>query len=141
MQANAAESPDLFRALKGGGTNLGIATRFDLYTHPEHRVWCSLKVYNAADSERVMAAGVEIQKRMEEDDRMGFFLTVQPNMLIAGMLYRGKAPSPSAFDAFDSIEPMAIAMPDTMGTQHSLAQVLGTGLGGQLKFVPNSFEI
>lgn len=136
VHANTIENPDLFRAMKASATNLGIATRFDLYTHLEHRVWCTVKVYSAADSERVMAAGVEIQRRMEEDDRIAFFLSIQPNMFMAGMLYRGQEPSPSTFDAFDAIEPTAVAIPAAMSTQHSLAKVLGMGLGSKLRSVP-----
>ncbi|KAH8425263.1 FAD-binding oxidoreductase [Aspergillus melleus] len=34
VNANANENADLHRALKGGGSNFGIVTRFDLETHP-----------------------------------------------------------------------------------------------------------
>ncbi|KAJ6258555.1 Bifunctional solanapyrone synthase [Drechslerella dactyloides] len=34
VNANARENSDLFRALKGGSSNFGIVTRFDLYTFP-----------------------------------------------------------------------------------------------------------
>lgn len=132
-QANATENPDLFRALKGGSTNLGIATRFELFTYAEHRVWCTLKVYDASDSERVLAAAIEIQRRMEEDNRIAFFLTIQAKMLIAGMLYRGEEPPASVFDVFDSIEPLMVPMPGTLSTQFLLAKTLSSGIHGQMK--------
>ena len=69
-----------------------------------------------------MKASVEVQKAMEHDDRIGFFLPVNPGFLVAGMLYREGASFPDVFHAFDGIEPMTIAVPETNGTQLSVAR-------------------
>ncbi|KAF4457080.1 hypothetical protein F53441_868 [Fusarium austroafricanum] len=37
INANKDQNPDLFLALKGGGNNFGVVTRFDLQTVPSHR--------------------------------------------------------------------------------------------------------
>ena len=39
VNANIAENPDLYRALKGGGNNFGIVTRFDLRTFSQGKLW------------------------------------------------------------------------------------------------------
>ena len=39
VNANASSSSDLYRALKGGGNNLGIVTRFDFKTFPQGDIW------------------------------------------------------------------------------------------------------
>ncbi|TVY84863.1 Bifunctional solanapyrone synthase [Lachnellula suecica] len=36
---NQQSSPDLYFALRGGGNNFGIVTRFDLEMHPQGQVW------------------------------------------------------------------------------------------------------
>lgn len=94
-------------------------TRFDLYSDPEYRVWYKFVVYNASDADRVIKASVEVQKAMEEDDRIGFFLVVNAGFFVAGMLYRGQTTFPAIFHAFDGIEPMMTAVPETQGSQLS----------------------
>ena len=107
-------------------------TRFDLYTNPDYRVWYTFKVYSASDSEHVMKASMEVQKAMEDDGRIGFFLSVNPGFLIAGMLYRGECTaSPSVFHVFDDITPMTIAVPPTNGTQLSAAKA--SSMEGKIK--------
>ena len=101
---------------------IGIVTRFDLYTYPDYRVWYTFKVYNISDISQVMKASVEVQNAMEDDDRIGFFLSVNAGFFVAGMLYRGWTDFPSVFYAFDSITPMTIAVPETNGTQLSAAR-------------------
>ena len=107
-------------------------TRFDLYTYPDYRVWYTFKVYKASDAGRVMKASLEVQKAMEEDDRIGFFLSINAGFFVAGMLYRGESTTaPSVFSAFDDIAPMTIAVPDTNGTQLSLAKA--SSMEGKIK--------
>ncbi|KAH7349080.1 hypothetical protein BKA66DRAFT_516624 [Pyrenochaeta sp. MPI-SDFR-AT-0127] len=39
LQANAKENTDLFWALKGGSNNFGVATRYDLQTYPNSKMY------------------------------------------------------------------------------------------------------
>ncbi|KAE9370896.1 FAD-binding domain-containing protein [Stipitochalara longipes BDJ] len=122
--ANANENSDLFRVLKGGGTNFGIVTRFDLFTQPEYRVWSTLKAYNPADVVQVMNATISIQTAMDQDDKIGLFVSALKDMFVVGCLYRGWDVPPKTFEAFDAITEVAILMPETKGTQKSLARAL-----------------
>lgn len=82
-------------------------------------MWYTFVVYNAGDVQQVMKAFVKVQKAMESDDRIGAFLSVNANFLVVGMLYRGGTAYPPVFRAFDGITPMAVAVPETTGTQLS----------------------
>ncbi|KAF2803576.1 FAD-binding domain-containing protein [Mytilinidion resinicola] len=122
VNANATENIDLFRALKGGGSNFGIVTQFDLHTYPDYRVWYTFRVYSAEHTDRVMEAYVKVQEAMEIDDRIGFFLSINAGFLVAGMLYRGSTRPGSAFRAFDGISIMSTPVPERYGTQLSVAR-------------------
>lgn len=45
INANASENADLWRALRGGGNNLGVVTRFDLRTFPQGPFWGGAVLY------------------------------------------------------------------------------------------------
>jgi len=55
---NVTESsdPDLFVALKGGGNNFGIVTRFTFKTYPQTQVWGASLAYNSSYIDRVIQA-------------------------------------------------------------------------------------
>jgi len=103
--------------------NIGIVTRFDMKTFPGSELWFQFVVYSTSDKVAVMAATVKVQEAMLLDDRIGFFLTDSPGTLTAGMIYRGEKSSPTAFEAFDSITPLMVAVPPTSGTFKSCAVI------------------
>jgi len=70
-----------------------------------------------------MKAAVEIENAMEHDDKIGFFLSVAPGTLTAGLLYRGEVDFPEVFRAFDGIPILMEAVPPTNGTQLDVAKV------------------
>ncbi|PYI36245.1 FAD-binding domain-containing protein [Aspergillus indologenus CBS 114.80] len=45
VQANATDNPSLWTALRGGGNNFGIVTRFDLRTFPQDSFWAGVTYY------------------------------------------------------------------------------------------------
>ncbi|RYP13801.1 hypothetical protein DL767_010580 [Monosporascus sp. MG133] len=47
VNANAEENPDLFKALKGGGNNFGVVTRFDMRTFTQGPFWGGAVFYFA----------------------------------------------------------------------------------------------
>ncbi|KAF5875551.1 putative fad binding domain protein [Botrytis fragariae] len=46
---NAHDNPDLYWALRGGGNNFGIVTRFDLQTYPQGPAWGGQNYYLFSD--------------------------------------------------------------------------------------------
>ena len=55
LRASATEHPDLFWAIRGGGGNFGVVTRFEFRLHPVGPdVLSGLIVYSAADAKNVL---------------------------------------------------------------------------------------
>lgn len=46
VNANSTSHDDLYRALKGGSSNFGIVTRFDLNTLPNTPLWGGIRTYD-----------------------------------------------------------------------------------------------
>lgn len=53
ININTKDNPDLFRALKKGGSNWGILKRFDLYTYTYYEVQHPFKICSISDTEQV----------------------------------------------------------------------------------------
>lgn len=102
-------------------------TRYDLYTHPNYQVWYTFVIYSASESAAVLAATVQVQQAMAKDSRVGFFLSVNGGVFVAGMIYLGWVNStPAAFSAFNAITPLAVAVPPTNGTAYSVSVAAST---------------
>lgn len=56
VEVNAEENADLFVALKGGGGNFGIVTRYDLETFDTDLIWTLSKEYPASAGEPFVGA-------------------------------------------------------------------------------------
>ncbi|OJJ72078.1 hypothetical protein ASPBRDRAFT_43473 [Aspergillus brasiliensis CBS 101740] len=124
---NAADKPDLFRALKGGGSNFGIVTAFELETHPLIKVQYTINLYNPEDHVAINQATVSVQQAMEEDPKIGLFTNFNNGFVAVGLFY-GDHPAepPKAFEPFHSLKSlMTTAVPSTNGTILSLAQAMG----------------
>ncbi|KAF1960714.1 FAD-binding domain-containing protein [Byssothecium circinans] len=66
VQANADENPELFRALKGGGMNFGIVTRFDAQAMPAVDLAYGQHVMAANNSLPVIDAVVDFTEHAEQ---------------------------------------------------------------------------
>lgn len=56
VEANAEENSDLFTALRGGGGNFGIVTRFDVETFETKPIWVWNKEYPESAGEQMIGA-------------------------------------------------------------------------------------
>ncbi|KAB8267307.1 6-hydroxy-D-nicotine oxidase [Aspergillus minisclerotigenes] len=127
INTNANENADLHRVLKGGGSNYGIVTRFDLETHPLINVQYTINLYSPDDHVEINKATVAVQKAMEDDPKIGLFTNFNNGFVAVGLLY-GDTPAepPSAFESFYNLKGlMTTALPTTNGTLLSLAQAMG----------------
>lgn len=55
VQANTKNNSDLFWALKGGSSNFGLVTRFDMETIPSRKVWAGTWTVAAKYIDRFLA--------------------------------------------------------------------------------------
>ncbi|PYI05444.1 6-hydroxy-D-nicotine oxidase [Aspergillus sclerotiicarbonarius CBS 121057] len=127
INANANENSDLYRALKGGGSNFGIVTRFDLETYPLINVQYTINLYNPEDHLAINQATVAVQQAMEEDPKIGMFTNFNNGFVAVGLFY-GDHPAepPKAFEPFHNLKSLlTTVLPSTNGTLLSLAQAMG----------------
>lgn len=108
-------------------TVVGIVTRFDIRVHQTWRVWYSLNLYSPADYKEVLNATVQVQSAMEKDKNIGFFLNVNPTIIIAGLLYAEWTTAPAAFAPFAQLNSLGAYLPETNGTIASLAASINIG--------------
>lgn len=67
VQANSRENPDLFKALKGGGSNFGIVTRFDFKTMKNSDVYGGLVFHPWKYREQLADSLVEVIGQIEDN--------------------------------------------------------------------------
>lgn len=123
--ANAALNSDLFWALKGGGPNFGIVTRFDLNTVPVGQIWYQVTVYSVDQAHEVLDAFVEWQNDGASDVKSTVALIMGLQSITVGLIYSEPTEQPSAFAPFYSLTALAVAVPGTIGTNGSLTILLG----------------
>ncbi|MCJ1348031.1 hypothetical protein MMC31_006262 [Peltigera leucophlebia] len=124
--ANAEENSDLFWALKGGGPNFGIVTRFDLYTIPVKNIWYQVAIYTPDQAPAILDAFAEWQEKGASDLKSTVALIVALETVTVGLIYSAPAEKPAAFDSFYDIPAVAVAVPPTNGTVLSLTQILAS---------------
>lgn len=126
INANASEHTDLFWALKGGGSNFGVVTRYDLYTIPVHEVWYQINVYPTDQADAVLDAVAEWQSNSGSSDPKGslsFIIGLQAITL--GLIYgEPRASPPSTFAPFYALEPLPVSIPATNGTFAALNAIV-----------------
>ncbi|KFY61752.1 hypothetical protein V496_04910 [Pseudogymnoascus sp. VKM F-4515 (FW-2607)] len=67
VNANATSNQDLLKALKGGNSNFGIATSFDLRTFPQGEMWVGYLGQSIDSREEVFQAVADIASNTNED--------------------------------------------------------------------------
>ncbi|KAI1337312.1 FAD-binding domain-containing protein [Xylariaceae sp. FL0016] len=87
INSNVEDNAALFRALKGGGSNFGIISRFDIQTHPLIHAQYSLDTYNASDYANIMSAIIDTQHAMEGDEKIDLFVSFSPATIEVGLFY------------------------------------------------------
>ena len=88
--------PDLYRALRGGGNNLGLVVRFDMdvYPLPRSEIWGGTRVYAEPDFSSVLDAWSHVVSHAEEDKGAGQwlgFLETQGMKLVSSEFWHAAA--------------------------------------------------
>lgn len=123
--ANAAENSDLFWALKGGGPNFGVVTRYDLNTIPVTRLWCQLNIYSPSQALAVLDAYTDWQINGASDLKSTIGLSIGLDSISVGLLYSEPAVRPEVFRPFYDLKPLRVAIPPRNASFSLLEQALG----------------
>ncbi|KAI0506263.1 hypothetical protein F5B22DRAFT_639287 [Xylaria bambusicola] len=126
VNANAYENADLYLALKGGGSNFGVVTRFDIATYPI-MTETTIATFRLEGYREVLWTVVQAQEAMEKDPKIGMFLTVNPGFIAVGLLYADAIlERPHVFESFFKLKSLIqVVVPTTTGTMKSLVNAIG----------------
>lgn len=87
MNLNANENSDLFWLLKGGGSNFGIVTRYDLYIVPAHDLWYVAYLYTSDQSLELLDVMAQWQKGGASDLWSSFVFSIGLDSALVLMTY------------------------------------------------------
>ncbi|OAP59211.1 hypothetical protein AYL99_06509 [Fonsecaea erecta] len=109
VDANATSHPLLFRALKGGGNNFAVVTRFDLATFPQGDVSVTTLSYDIVERDSVFGAFTNLTTASPFDTNVSlvmgllFNATSKAWTLSNSAVYTAPNPDPPAFRPLKAI--------------------------------------
>ncbi|OWP00880.1 hypothetical protein B2J93_2573 [Marssonina coronariae] len=118
VNANTDSNPDLFWALKGGGNQFGIVTRFTVNTVSIGQVWGGVRTYSRAATAQLLTATQDFTENFH-DPKAAIIVSFQT--LFGGLdqfwavffFYDGPVPPQEVFDQFNGL----LADTDSVQTQ------------------------
>ncbi|KAL8695601.1 MAG: hypothetical protein Q9224_003312, partial [Gallowayella concinna] len=104
---NQQSNPDLYFALRGGGNNFGIVTRFDLETFPQRRMWGGMTAHPPTTNASVFQAFENFANDAAPDPDAALitaYAFVEGNYIFSNnYMYAKPIAYPAAFREFTSI--------------------------------------
>ncbi|KAI0043441.1 FAD-binding domain-containing protein [Auriscalpium vulgare] len=98
---------DLWFALRGGGNNFGIVTRFELKSYPQTDVWGGEAFYSSQYADRLNAAAAKFFETAPDEKAtvLPSYSNTPTGDIAIGLLifYDGPSPPPGLFDDFFAI--------------------------------------
>lgn len=100
---------DLWRSLKGGGSNFGILTKLVISTTPIGEIWTSSSAYDISAKDGVIQAFYDFVANPDYDPKadllMNYFYSPSSGFQFANLYaYAEPIEKPAAFDSFYSIQ-------------------------------------
>ncbi|KAI0103466.1 FAD-binding domain-containing protein [Daldinia grandis] len=126
LDANSDRNKDLFWALKGGGSNFGVVTRFDLETVPISKIWLQIAVYSLDQAPEVLEAYTKWQNDENSDHKSTVGIVIGLDAITLALVYFGPSSPLNAFTPFFDLDPLEIAIPPMNTTFTFLNNIFST---------------
>ncbi|PWY85028.1 FAD binding domain protein [Aspergillus heteromorphus CBS 117.55] len=114
VEVNLDTYPDLYWALRGGGNNFGIVTRFDLTTHEQGLMWGGSRVWLDDSQASILEALINFGENSPSDPNAALIVSIAYAeglyLIVADLEYAEPVVNPPIFDAFNG----STALEDTM---------------------------
>ncbi|OCL06761.1 FAD binding domain-containing protein [Glonium stellatum] len=110
LNVNYTSYPDLYWALRGGGNNFGIVTRFDMETYPQGELWAGSRTYDLKNhSQALINAFVNFGNNPDDlATTWVAFVHYQGDYLVStSLVYHQPIIDPPIFDEFKAIPSLA----------------------------------
>ncbi|KAI9762018.1 MAG: hypothetical protein M4579_000654 [Chaenotheca gracillima] len=108
VNANTKSRPDLYYALRGGGKNFGIVTRFDLMTFKQGKLWGGSKLYPAAANATLFKAFEKFNNDAPQDPHAALVLSagyLDGSYAFSNSYEQDQGiPDPPIFDEFKAVQ-------------------------------------
>ncbi|KAI1105494.1 FAD-binding domain-containing protein [Jackrogersella minutella] len=117
---------DLYKGLRGGITNFGIVTSYELYTYPAGDFYIDARAYGPNQTSDFLNAVVEYQRKGQLDSLSSIsiqLLSTGPTIL---MLYNKPVESIAAFNPFYNLGAYTVIAPAFNGTLLDIMSLTGS---------------
>ncbi|KID89998.1 FAD binding domain-containing protein, partial [Metarhizium majus ARSEF 297] len=115
VNANATSNRDLWWALKGGGPNFGIVTRYDFETVDNTPLWFEGRGYDPSQSDQLLDAIFKYAHTAEQDSDAAITFSLTPESGFVEFIYRKPVVYPKAYEAFFDIPVRKVVFNSTIG--------------------------
>jgi hypothetical protein len=129
VTASATSFPDLYWALRGGGNNFGIVTRFNMRTFPHREMWGGSCSYLESEWDAVYQAYYNLARDAGKDTKqaqiVSFGIFNGTKIAVANLEYSDPTPWPPVFDEWRAIPTVS----DTTAIKNLSGLVIDLGGG------------
>ncbi|PYI06881.1 6-hydroxy-D-nicotine oxidase [Aspergillus sclerotiicarbonarius CBS 121057] len=125
INANAHENPDLFWALKGGGSNFGIVTKIEMNTIP-NQIWTDVRIYPLSAAAQLRAALMQYHDAIETDNKASLIYNATNEIILVVYFYCEPIENPPIFQSFYDIPYLTSFVPPGIRTVYDLVQAVAS---------------
>jgi FAD/FMN-containing dehydrogenase len=122
VKASQTEHPDLYWGLRGGGNNLGLVTKFNLYTIPSPKMRGGERVFSEPNFPAVTRAFIDVVNRAKQDGNAQYYIaylrTKGVNIASAELTYAKDVAQPEILKPFRDVP----AISDSVSSKTLLQQ-------------------